>query len=71
MLAVPEVNDLGGRSNIFLRILQMTKRLCPGIIMMYYMELALEGNDCLGMEWKSPLTFTSDNIGTIIGLSWI
>ena len=38
---------------------------------MYYMELALEGNDCLGMEWKSRLTFTYDNIGTIIGLSWI
>ena len=49
----------------------MTKQLCPGIIIMYYMELALERNDCVGMEWKSPLTFTSDNIGTIIGLSWI
>ena len=55
----------------FLKILKETKRLCPGIIMMYYMELALDGNDCLGMGWKSPLTFTSGNIGTIIGLSWI
>ena len=38
---------------------------------MYYMELAPERNDCVGMEWKSPLTFTFGNIGTIIGLSWI